>query len=219
MWREFKVTGLPATPVRTLRQYKEGNFTLGTVDYQDEWKQKRNLVAFWRTDGPSRDQFHIGFCNDQSNEVLPSGVAPDRIHFYSQQVKGIALVALVASTVVPGLPGTSLLVFNHDAKVSGGAESGPLRIEDGAFSAYLYPVATRPVAYQNQATSRTLWVTRSWATADAVGDLRVMSYLLIFRPTDQPAPAVTDIALTPEGRGGVASAKVDGAEVTLNFKD
>ena len=105
---------------------------------------------------------------------------------------------------VPGLPGTSLLVFNHDAKVSGGAESGPLRVEDGAFTAYLYPVATRPVAYQNQTTSRTLWVTRSWATADAVGDLRVMSYLLIFRPTGQPAPAVTDITLTAEGHGGVA---------------
>ena len=128
-WRQWDAVGTSPTPVRHLSQYKEGNFILGTVAFQDEWKQKRNLVAYWRNDAPPPDGFHVGFCIDQSNESIP-GFAGEKLHFYSHQVKGAALVAVVASTDVPG-QGVSSLVFDDGATMVDGKDGGPLQIKDG----------------------------------------------------------------------------------------
>jgi len=129
-WRAWDAVGFGQTPVRNLFQYRDGNFVLGTVAYQDEWKQKRNLVAYWRSDAPAPQGFRVGFCIDESNESIP-GFAGEKLHFYSRQVKDAALVAIVASTDVPG-QGISSLVFDDGAVMPSEKASLPLRIEDGS---------------------------------------------------------------------------------------
>ncbi|MDB5327213.1 MAG: hypothetical protein JWM57_2782 [Phycisphaerales bacterium] len=217
-WREFKVVGLPTTPVRTVRQYRDGNFVLGTVASQDEWKQKRHLVAYWRTDGATPEQFRVGFCIDESNESVPDGFPGVKLHFDSQQVKDAAIVAISASTVVPGPPGCSTLVFAHDAKVTSGAGEKPTRIEDGAMTTYLYPISAKSIEFKAQADTRSVRITRSWSTADVVGDLHALAYLVVFRQTGQPAPVVTELTLTGKGNQGTVSAKVDGTVLSVTFK-
>ena len=241
-WRQWTAVGSPGvdadsdnTLVRHLSQYREGNFTLGTVAAQDEWKQKRHLVAFWRNDGPPPAGYRIGFCQDESNEAIQEampGFAGEKVHFYSQQVKGAALVALVAPRDVP-TKAVSTLVFDEGA-VMDANNSSPFRIKDGTITAYLYPVSSnssvqfgtqlntnpmpngqdyynvRPVPYR---ISR---VTRPWSTSDQVGTFHVLSYLIIFRPSGQPAPTVSDIALKADGDAVSATAKVDGTEFSLS---
>jgi hypothetical protein len=94
------------------------NFILGTVASQDEWKQKRHLVAFW-ANGPAPTAqdllpagFKVGMCLDESNEELSmSSIPGEQIHFYSQQVKDAALAVLATTANVPGQV-VSTLVFD-----------------------------------------------------------------------------------------------------------
>ncbi|MCE0497765.1 MAG: hypothetical protein LV481_07455 [Methylacidiphilales bacterium] len=227
-WRQWTAVGSPGsdvgsdnTLVRHLSQYKDGNFTLGTIAYQDEWKQKRNLVAFWRNPGPPPLGMSVGFCIDESNEweALP-GFAGEKLHFYSQQMKGAALVAIVASTDVPG-QGHTTLVFDDGAVVPDTSGAAPLVITDGSMTAYLYPVSTGTPSFVNlpDAAHHVTRVTRSWNSSDVVGDLHVMSYLIVFRPTGQPPPSVSGLALNADANGVTASAQVDGSPLSVSFKN
>ena len=58
-------------------------------------------------------------------------------------------------------------------------------------------------------------LTRPWSSSDVVSSFHVLSYLVVFRPSDQPAPAVSDLALTPDPAGVAAAAKVDGMALSL----
>jgi hypothetical protein len=222
------------TLVRHLSQYRDGNFILGTIAAQDEWKQKRNLVAFWRNDGPPPDGFRIGFCQDESNEAIQEampGFAGEKVHFYSQQVKGAALVALVAPREVP-TKAVSTLVFDEDA-IMDANNSSPFRIRDGTITTYLYPVSNESVQFGTQLKTnpmpngqdyynvrpvpyRISRVTRPWNTSDQVGSFHVLSYLIIFRPSAQPAPTVSGIALKADGNAVSATATVDGTPFALS---
>jgi hypothetical protein len=219
-WREWVANGMDAThPTRHLSQYRAGNFILGTVAIQDEWKQKRNLVAYWRNPGPQPEGFRVGYCIDQSNESIP-GFAGEKLHFYSQQVKDAALVAIVASTDVPG-EGVSTLVFDGGAVVPETKGGSPVRIVDGTITAYLYPVSTGNPTFQNQPDPlhHLTRVTRDWNSSDKVGLLHVLSYLIVFRPSDQPAPQVSGLRLTGDATGVSTSAKVDGAKLSISFQN
>jgi hypothetical protein len=218
-WREVTAVGPATSPPRHLSQYREGNFILATVDFQDEYKQKRNLVADWRNDGPAPLGMQLGFCIDESNETAPGGFPGEKIHFYCKQAKSAALVALVASTDIPGHPSTQCLVFDHAAAVTIPRDAGPITIADGSITTYLYPVSTGPAAYESATDARTVKVTRSWASADAVGDLRALAYLVVFRPSDQPAPAVSELSLQSADGVGSASAIVDGTKLSVSFKN
>jgi hypothetical protein len=218
-WREWDANGQDAQhPTRRLSQYREGNFVLGTVAFQDQWRQKRNLVAYWRNDAPP-DGFHVGFCIDESGESVP-GFAGEKLHFYSKQVKGAALVAMIAPTDVPG-EGSSSLIFDGGAVVPDGKDAMPLQIQDGTMTVYLYPVSNGTPAFVNQpdVAHNVTRVTRSWGSADVVGGLHILSYLIVFRPTGQPAPAVSEIALKAEAGCVSASAKVDGVNLSVSFKN
>ena len=219
-WREFTAIGGGQWPERHLCQYREGNFILGTVAFQDEWPQKRNLVAYWRNDGPPPDGLRVGFCIDESNESLPSGFPYGQLHFYSQQVKGAALVAIVGSRQIPPQGGCSL-VFNPEATGTPGDGAAPFRVQDGAMTTYLYPVSTAAASFEAQADAphHIMRVIRPWSSADSVGDLHVLSYLVVFRPSDQPAPAVSGLALKADAIGVSASANVDGDNLSLLFKN
>lgn len=217
-WRQWKAVGSGQTPVRELSQYRDDNFILGTVAFQDEWKQKRNLVAYWRNDGPPPQGFRVGFCIDQSNETV-GGFAGEKLNFYCQQVKGAALVALVARASVPG-QGTSTLVFDDGAAV-GDAKTVPLCIKDGAVTTYLYPVTTGSAKFENQPdpAHHVTRVVRSWNNSDIVDSMHVLAYLVVFKPADQAPPEVSGLSLATEKEGVVARAKVDGAALSVSFKN
>jgi hypothetical protein len=218
-WRVVTATGPTGSPPRQLSQYREGNFILGTVAFQDEYKQKRNLVADWRNDGPPPVGVQPGYCIDESNETVPGGYPGEKIHFYSQQVKSAALVALVASSDIPGYPATQCLVFAPTAQVTMPADTGPVKIVDGTITAYLYPITSEKVTHETTKDVHSVKVTRSWASADNVGYLKALSYLVVFRPSDQPAPTVSDIALRSNAGVGTASVVVDGAKLSVSFKN
>jgi hypothetical protein len=184
------------------------NFILGTVASQDEWKQKRHLVAFW-ANGPAPTAqdllpagFKVGMCLDESNEELSmSSIPGEQIHFYSQQVKDAALAVLATTANVPGQV-VSTLVFDEDAEIDAKDGSSPLRIQDGTITAYLYPVTvpTRSVQYAvlyktypmpngqdfygiRKVPYSISRVMRFWNSCDGFGNVRVMAYLVVFRPS------------------------------------
>jgi hypothetical protein len=220
-WRQWTAVGSPGgntdadnTIVRHLSQYRDGNFIFGTVASQDEWRQKRNLVADWRNDGPPPDNLSVGFCIDESNDSIP-GFAGEKLHFNSDQVKDMALVAIVAGKAVPG-QGTSALVFNSGVQTAP-LDGGGLSVKDGTITAYVYPVATGTPSF---AIVPDDWhhvtrLTRAWSSSDVVGSFHVLSYLIVFRPSDQPAPTVSGLALKPDPAGVAAAATVDGTSLSL----
>jgi hypothetical protein len=244
-WRAWTAVGSPGsmpdsdnTLVRHLYQYRNGNFILGTVAAQDEWKQKRHLVAYWAS-GPAPTKknlmpagFKVGMCLDESCEGL-TGVPGEQIHFYSQQVKNAAIVALATTANPAG--NLTTLVFDENAEVDAKDGSSPLRIKDGSITAYLYPVTNRKIQYAVQYKTDPMpngqdyynvrpvpysitRVMRFWDSCDGVGNVRVMSYLIVFKPSDQPPPAVTGITLGPGAGGITASAKVDGVPLSVAFQ-
>ncbi|MCE0497766.1 MAG: hypothetical protein LV481_07460 [Methylacidiphilales bacterium] len=229
-WRQWDANGEDTTthPTRHLSQYQQGNFTLGTVAMQDEWKQKRNLVAFWRNDGPPPLGFSVGLCIDESCESIP-GFPGEKIHFYSQQVKDAALVELVTSADVPA-PGCSTLVFDSGAVV-GDTSATPLVVKDGTMTAYIYPVSNVAVQYnstnsilhhadsQADTGQGVVQVTRPWSSADSLGSLHALAYLIVFRPSDQPAPTVTNLVLSGDESGVSAGANVDGTNLSVSSKN
>jgi hypothetical protein len=207
-------------PPRHLYQYRDGNFVLGTVAFQDEWKQKRNLVADWRTDLPAPQSFRIGFCIDESNETLPGGFPYASILFHSQQKGAAALVALEATRTLP-TGGACSLLFDTGATVAD-PKANPVVVQDGATTTYLYPVSNGAVEFEtktdNHGDQHTFQVNRPWTAADALGAVHVISYLVVFRPAASPAPKVSDIVLASAADQISATAKVDGTVLTLSFK-
>ena len=242
-WRQWTAVGSPGSAsnednslVRHFSQYREGNFILGTVANQDEWKQKRHLVAFWRNDGPPPLNMSVGFCMDESNEAIQEampGFAGEKVRFYSQQVKDAALVALVAPGTVP-VKAVSTLVFDTGAVMDEKDGFSPFRIQDGTVTAYLYPVSNGSVQFGTQLNTIPM---PKWP-----GFLAGPSYSLSHFPRDAalehgrcgrfPARHLLPhrlSALRPtraEGLGPCAknrrkrrSAKVDDAELSVSFKN
>ena len=216
-WREWQARGYGPTPTRQLRQYRMKNFILGTVAFQDEWAQKRNLVAFWRNSEPPPKNFNVGYCIDISNETLPHGFPGGRLNFYCAQRKSAALVALVASSVIPGYPGVSTLLFNHSAKVLSRPGTTPVRIGDGSITAYVYSVSLNSGAFAVHQGAHHLRVTRSWTYSDSIGVFRVLAYLVVFRSSQDPAPKISGIKLQALRGHVIVRAKVDGHGLAIHF--
>jgi hypothetical protein len=213
-WRQWDAVSNPPVPTRHLSQYREGNFILGTVAYQDEWKQKRNLVAYWRNDGPPPLNMNVGYCIDESNESIP-GFPGEKIHWYSTQVKGIALVAMVASIDVPSR-GTTCFVFNSGVVVTPG-DAGAVQVQNGTITTRIYPVSKDAVSYQSEPDDahHMFRLTRLWNSSNFVNSFHVMAYVIDFRAPDQAPPVVTDMSLTQDKVGVTASAKVDGVALSI----
>jgi len=217
--RAWDAAGNGPSPVRHLFQYRNGNFILGTVANQDEWKQKRNLVADWRTDDSSAPLgFRVGFCIDESNETLPGGFPYATILFHSQQKKDAALIAQVA---MRGLPpsGACSLCFSTNAHVVD-PKTVPVVVQDGAYTTYLYPVTNSPVEFQTVTVTKTdqptLQVNRPWSSADTFDKCHVIAYVAVFRPADQPAPKATNLTLGSANGHISATANVDGQDLAID---
>ncbi len=67
-----------------------------------------------------------------------------------------------------------------------------MRVQDGTMTAYVYPVTTGTPSYQNvtDEAHHIMNLTRSWNSSDVVNTFHVLSYLVVFRPSDQAPPAV-----------------------------
>lgn len=218
-WREWTVAGLG--PKRKLQQFRDGNFILGTVDFMGQYgDQKRNLVAYWRTDEATPGAFHVGYCMDQSNNFFPwsRNFPGDKISFFSHQVRDAALVAMVAPTERPPESACSMLVFDRAAKVEFGTETSPVRIRDGVMTAYLYPVSHKAVTYETTTDKNVLRITRPWSDADSVNSVPTLAYLIVFRPSDQTLPNVSNLSLGGETDDYIARAKVDGTDLKVMMK-
>ena len=205
-------------PTRHLHQHRDGNFVLGTVENQDEWKQKRNLVADWRTDTATPPGYRIGFCIDESNETLPGGFPYASIMFRSQQKGSAALVELEITHALPP-SGSCSLVFDTSATVAN-PQASPIVVEDGAITTYLYRVSNSTPAYESHEDDKTdqhvIQVNRDWSTADAVGKVHAISYLVVFRPAGKPAPNVSNLQLKDENGQLSTSATVDGESLSVS---
>jgi hypothetical protein len=207
-------------PVRHLHQHREGNFVLGTVENQDEWKQKRNLVADWRTDTGTDTPpgYRIGFCIDESNETLPGGFPYASIMFRSQQKGSAALVELEITHAIPP-SGSCSLVFDTGAKVAN-PQVSPIVVEDGAITTYLYPVSNGTPAFESHEDDKTdqhvIQVNRDWSTADEVGKVHAISYLVVFRPVGKPEPKVSNLQLKDENGQLSTTATVDGENLSIS---
>jgi hypothetical protein len=208
-------------PTRYLHQYRDGNFVLGTVENQDEWKQKRNLVADWRTDLPSPQNFRIGFCIDKSNETLPGGFPYASILFHSRQKGAAAIVALQATAALP-TGGACSLVFDTAATLTN-PQATPLCVQDGAITTYVYPLTNGSVAFETKTETHTdqptFQVNRRWTNADALGSSHVLAYLVVFRPSTEAAPRVSNLVLKNDQGQISASAEVDGSPLSVSFQD
>jgi hypothetical protein len=207
-----------AHPVRHLHQHRDGNFVLGTVENQDEWKQKRNLVADWRTDTTAAPGYRIGFCIDESNETLPGGFPYASIHFLSQQKGSAALVELEITRALPP-SGSCSLQFDTGATVAN-PQASPIVVEDGAITTYLYPISNGTPAYESHEDDKTdqhvIQINRDWSTADEVGKVHAISYLVVFRPAGKPAPNVSNLQLKDENGQLSTSATVDGENLSIS---
>jgi hypothetical protein len=230
-WREWTAVATAPTPVRHLAQFRDGDFILGTLGFQDEWKQKRNLVAYWRNPAPPPEGFGVGFCIDQANETVPGGYAGEKLNWYCKQVKGAALVAIIGPQKLPVLGGCTLVFDTGAALATDDKSASPLRILDGTVTAYLYPVSNGEVQFASETstlqhvdaqanTHRSVFkVMRPWTAADSVGSKHVLAYLIVFRPSDQSARAVSGLALKSDGEQASATALVAGDELSVSFKD
>ena len=215
-WQTF-TTNEPNGPSRRLFQYREGNFVLSTVEQQDEWQQRRNLVAYWQNEGLGCGGFQLGMCLDKSNWTLPKEPTTAwKLHFYSKQHKAAALVALVANPKdLPQMDAGCQLFFAPSARVTGTA---PVIVQDGSVTAYIYPVTAANAGFTvKKEDPAVLQLARSWSTADSVGELRVLSYLVVFRMKDQPQPKVSGLSLKQNEAHGEAMAEVDGVPLSLSF--
>ncbi len=206
---------------RELHQFRDGNFILGTVVSQDEWKQKRNLVADWRTDVTTAPGYKIGFCIDETNETLPNGFPYATIQFRSQQKGSAALVLLDAQRALPP-SGAASLVFDTGATVAD-PKASPIVVQDGAITTYLYPITNGQASYESheddKSDQHTVQVNRVWSSADALGKVHAISYLVVFRPADKPAPQVSDLALKDDAGQLSVSATVDGAPLSITMPE
>jgi hypothetical protein len=175
----------------------------------DHWETIKN---HWRTDLPAPEYFRIGFCIDESNETLPGNYPYAHIHFNSNQVKDAALVVLSSSTALPGQGGCQL-VFSRTAVAD--TSKSPIVIRDGSITTYVYPVTNVAAPYATQIDTHTVRLTRAWTTADKVRNLHLVSYLVVFRASQQPPPAVSKVSVRPDSNGVVAHAEVDAVELSV----
>ncbi len=212
-WRELSAVN-PGKPRRHLFQYREDGFILGTIAVQDEWIQRRNLVAYWRNDGEGLDGFRLGLCLDKSNETVPAGFSPKEVTFYSKQDRGKALVAMVAPEHLPSAGGCRV-VFSSSATAAEAA--GSVLVRDGIITTYLYPISNQGAHFQVMPGADFLRLERPWTEADIIGAQHILAYLVIFRPANEPAPTISHVSLKPEGTGASVTAEIDGAPFTLVF--
>jgi hypothetical protein len=206
-WREISVGG--RTTGMLLRQFREGDFILGSISSQFVWQQQRNVVAYWPVAAPER---HVAFCQDLSPTTFGNGYA----HFYAAQSGGAVLAALTGKRPPPQKGGLCL-GFNGEAQARelAGAPAGSWEVHDGGITAHVYPVSRTSGRMTFRSEGKRAYLERPWASADPAGDFTVLAYLLVFQLPGKATPVVKSLAIDVAQRKMTVSATVDGNPISL----
>lgn len=192
-----------------LRQYRKGDFILGSVNQQSLWKQQRSVVAFWPITAPA---WNVGFCMDMSTLTMKDNYA----RYKSVQSKSAVLAAITGKAPVPDKGG---LRFGFNLGAEGqelqDGPAGAYLVKDGDVTTYIYPVTQTNGKLTTTTDKNCFYVDRSWACADAAEKFSVLSYLVVFQLPGEAAPVVKDLALKIENGAVNVSANVNGEPLTL----
>ena len=191
------------------RQYRDGDFILGSINRQSLWKQQRSVVAYWPVTSPS---WHVAFCQDMSAQTLDDGYA----HYASVQSKNAVLAAITSPNPMPKKGGLRF-GFNSEAQPKEGP-GGTCVVRDGEVAVHIYPVTRSEVQMSVHTDNGRIFVERPWSTSDPVGGSNLLSYLLVFQLPGKPEPVVKDLALNTVGGVSTVSATVDGAPLSLEVE-
>ena len=206
-WREIIVAGRGGA--MAARQFRQGEFVLGSINFQSVWQQQKNVVAYWPVLTP---WWHVAFCEDMSPMTFDNAYA----HFYSVQNKATVLVALTGKPPVP-VKGGLRLGFNAQAHAQPGSVPGSWQVSDGDVVAFIYPVSTQEVKMTTESDGRRTCIERPWASADLAGGTRLLAYILTFQLPGEPPPVVKDVSVKPDGKSALLSANVNGAPLSLRI--
>jgi hypothetical protein len=207
-WREIPVMDRPGM---TARQYREGELIVGSISAQSVWHQQRNVVAYWPVYTPSWD---VGYCLDESSMTFGQGYA----HFFSVQDKRAVLVALTGKLPNPPSGGIQL-TFNAAAQGGDlpGGPPGSCEVHDGDYIIDAYPLTQNAGAltFRKDDTALRGYVERPWSSADHVGNLGVLAYLLYIRLPGEAAADVRNLAFAPGDKTISLTAEVNGTPLSL----
>jgi hypothetical protein len=139
-------------------------------------------------------------------------------HFFSTQDKRAVLVALTGKLPNPPNGGIQL-VFNGAAQGGDlpGGPAGSCEVHDGDYTVDAYPVTqdAGAMTFRKDDTAMRGYVERSWASADHVGNLGLLAYLLVFRmPGESPAD-IRNVAFTPGDKTISLTAEVNRTPLSL----
>ncbi len=142
-------------------------------------------------------------------------------HFFSTQVKGAVLVALTGKLPNPPKGGIQL-VFNGAAAAGTNPADGPAgscEVRDGDYIIDAYPVTqgAGAMTFRKDDTIERGYVERSWDSADHVGNLGIMAYLLVFRIPGEGPTDVKNVAFTSGDKTTSLTAKVNGEPLSLSI--
>jgi hypothetical protein len=206
-WREVSVAGGNGM---VFRQYREGDFILGSISTQSLWQQQRSVVAYWPVTTPA---WHVGFCMDMSAMTMGNGYA----HFYSVQSKGAVLAAITGEPPVPQKGGLRF-GFNGGAQaqeLAGGAAA--YVVYDGDVTTYIYPVTLADGRMTIQTERDRVYVDRPWSSADPASGFHVLSYLVVFQLPGEAVPVVKNLAMKVTEPNTTVSAEVNGTPLFLQI--
>ena len=212
-WREVSVAGGSG---KAFRQYREGDFILGSINMQSLWQQQRSVVAYWPITTP---YWNVGFCEDMSAETLGNGYA----HFCSVQSKGAVLAAVTGKLPVPEKGGL-LFGFNAGAQAQelAGGPAGSCIVHNGDVTTYIYPVSQQAGArmtFASDVEKDRVYVERSWASSDPVGKFNVLAYLVVFQLPGEPVPVVKGLSIKGVEENTIATAEVNGTPLSLKVRE
>jgi hypothetical protein len=208
-WREVAVTRLPNGSTWGFRQYRSGNFILGSMSAQSLWQQQRNVVAYWPGATPDAP---VRFFQDMSATSFGNG----SVNFFSAQSKGAVLVVMTSKAPPPAQGGIRL-GFNLDAQAKElpGSPPGSYAVENGGVTAYIYPVTQANGAMSVRSEKDVTYLERPWTSADPVGNFHVLSYLVVFQLPGEAAPVVKNLSFAVADGKATMSAEANGAPLSL----
>jgi hypothetical protein len=208
-WREVAVNFRADNSPRQFRQYRSGNFVLGSMSDQSLWQQQRNVVAYWPGATPDSS---VRFFQDMSPLTFGNGYA----HFVSVQSKAAVLVAMTGKDPIPAQGGLRL-GFNHEAQAKpfAGGPPGSYAVDDAGVTAYIYPVTQANGAMSVRTEGEVTYLERPWASGDPVGNFHVLSYLVVFQLPGEAAPVVKNLSFAVADGKATMSAEANGTPLSL----
>ena len=167
-----------------LRQYREESFILGTVDAQNEWDQRRNLLAYWVTGALPQ----IGVAKGAA--FLGEGAFRDA-RFYSTQVDRAVLVAVNLS-LPPGSKENADYRFSVNAAPQRHEvlASGEIALRFAGQDIRVASLASGPRPELRREKDKTSLV---WTFPPAASGNAWLAFAVVFSPPGATIPAFTEL--------------------------